>query len=80
VLNATSPHPVTNAEFTRALAHAAHRPALIPVPAFALRLLLGEMSEMLLGSQRAVPEAALRAGFEFRYPEIGAALIQILDE
>jgi uncharacterized protein len=80
VLNATSPHPVTNAEFTRALAHAAHRPAVIPVPAFALRLLFGEMSEVLLGSQRAVPEAALRAGFEFRYPEIGAALIQILSE
>ncbi len=80
VFNATSPHPVTNAEFTRALGHAAHRPAVIPVPAFALRLLFGEMSEMLLGSQRAVPEAALRAGFEFHYPEIGAALIQILSE
>ncbi len=80
VLNAASPHPVTNAEFTRALAHAVHRPAVIPVPAFALRLLLGEMSEILLASQRAIPEAALRAGFEFRYPEIGAALIQILSE
>ena len=78
VFNATSPHPVTNAEFTRALGRAVHRPAVIPVPAFALRLLLGEMSEVLLGSQRVVPEAALRAGFEFRYPEIGAALIQIL--
>jgi uncharacterized protein (TIGR01777 family) len=78
VLNATSPHPVTNSEFTRALARGVHRPAMIPVPAFALRLLLGEMSEVLLGSQRAVPEAALRAGFEFRYPEIGAALFQIL--
>src|SRR5579862_5991026 len=78
VFNATSPHPVTNAEFTRALGRAVHRPAVIPVPAFALRLLLGEMSEVLLGSQRIVPEAALRAGFEFRYPEIGAALIQIL--
>jgi uncharacterized protein len=78
VFNATSPHPVTNADFTRALARAIHRPAVIPVPAFALRMLLGEMSDILLGSQRAVPEAALRAGFEFRYPEIGAALIQIL--
>jgi uncharacterized protein (TIGR01777 family) len=78
VLNATSPHPVTNAEFTRALGHAVGRPAVIPAPAFALHLLLGEMSEILLGSQRAIPEAALRAGFEFRYPEIGAALIQIL--
>lgn len=78
VLNATSPHPVTNVEFTRALAYALDKPAVIPVPAFALRLLLGEMSEMLLGSQRAVPEAALRNGFEFCYPEIGAALLQIL--
>jgi uncharacterized protein len=78
VFNATSPHPVTNAEFTRALGRAVNRPAVIPVPAFALRLLLGEMSEILLGGQRVVPEAALRAGFEFRYPEIGATLIQIL--
>jgi hypothetical protein len=80
VLNAASPHPVTNAEFTRALARAVKRPAVIPVPAFALKLLLGEMSEILLGSQRAVPEAAVRAGFEFSYPEIGAALIRILSE
>ena len=79
VLNATSPHPVTNEDFTRALAYALDKPAVIPVPAFALRLLLGEMSEMLLGSQRAVPEAAVRNGFEFQYPEIGAALLQILN-
>ncbi len=78
VLNAVSPHPVTNAEFTRALARALHRPAIFPAPAFALRLLFGQMSEILLGSQRAIPEAAVAAGFEFRYPEIGAALIQIL--
>jgi hypothetical protein len=78
VFNATSPHPVTNTEFSRALGHAVGRPAIIPVPAFALKLLVGQMSEILLGSQRAVPEAATRAGFEFRYPEIGAALIQIL--
>jgi uncharacterized protein len=76
--NAVSPHPVTNADFTRAFARALHRPALLPVPAFALNLLFGQMSEMLLGSQRAIPEAAVAAGFEFRYPEIGAALIQIL--
>lgn len=80
VLNATSPHPVTNADFTRALGRACNRPAVIPVPIFALKLLLGEMSEVLLASQRAVPEAALRAGFEFKYPEIGAALIEILSE
>jgi len=79
VLNATSPHPVTNAEFTRSLGRALHRPAVLPVPAFALRLAFGEMSEVLLGSQRVLPEATLRAGFEFKYPEIGAALLQILN-
>ncbi len=78
VLNAVSPHPVTNQEFTKALGRALHRPTVFPVPAFALRLLFGEMSEILLASQRAVPEAAVAAGFEFRYPEISAALIQIL--
>ena len=72
-MNATSPNPVTNAEFTRALAHAIHRPAIFPVPALALKLLFGQMAEILLASQRAMPEAALRAGFEFRYPEIGAS-------
>jgi uncharacterized protein (TIGR01777 family) len=78
VLNATSPHPVTNAKFTRALARALHRPAIVPVPAFALKLLFGEMSQVLLASQRAIPEAAVRAGFEFRYPDVAAALVQIL--
>ena len=69
---------MTNAQFTRALAHAVDKPAVLPVPALALKLLLGQMAGILLASQRAVPDAAMRAGFEFRYPEIGAALIQIL--
>jgi uncharacterized protein (TIGR01777 family) len=75
--NATSPFPVTNREFTQALAEAVHRPAIFPVPAFALRLLFGEMSEVLLASQRAVPDAAQRAGFVFQHPDIFAALAQI---
>ena len=78
VFNAVSPHPVTNAEFTRALGHALHRPAVLAVPAFALHVMFGDMAEVLLGSQRALPEAALAAGFEFAYPEINAALIEIL--
>jgi uncharacterized protein (TIGR01777 family) len=78
VLNATSPHPVTNAEFTRALAHALHRPALLPIPAFALKALLGEMSQVLLASQRVIPEATLRSGFEFQYPDVAAALVKIV--
>ena len=78
VFNATSPFPVTNREFTEALADAVHRPAILPVPAFALRLIFGEMSEVLLGSQRAVPDAAQRAGFVFQHPDIFAALAQIV--
>jgi len=77
VFNATSPFPVTNREFTRALAEAVHRPAILPVPAFALRLMFGEMSEVLLASQRALPDAAQRAGFVFQHPDIFAALAQI---
>jgi uncharacterized protein (TIGR01777 family) len=77
VFNATSPFPVTNREFTRALAEAVHRPAVFPVPAFALRMMFGEMSQVLLASQRAIPDAAQRAGFVFRHPDIYAALAQI---
>jgi len=76
-VNAVAPNPVTNAAFTRELAAALHRPAIFPVPALALKLLLGEMSQMLLGSQRVIPEAALRAGFQFRFAEAGQALRQI---
>jgi NAD dependent epimerase/dehydratase family enzyme len=51
-----------------------HRPAIFPVPVFALKLLFGEMSEILLASQRVLPAAAEAAGFKFRFPELGAAL------
>jgi uncharacterized protein len=78
VFNATSPFPVTNREFTRALAEAVHRPAIIPVPAFALKLMFGEMSQVLLASQRAIPDAAQRAGFIFEHPDIFAALADIV--
>jgi len=77
-MNAVAPHPVTNAEFTHDLARALHRPAIFPVPEFALKLLYGEMSQVILGSQRVVPEAALQAGFEFRFPELGPALRHIM--
>ena len=77
VFNATSPFPVTNREFTQALAEAVHRPAIIPVPAFVLRLALGEMAEVVLASQRSIPDAAQRAGFVFEHPDIFAALSQI---
>jgi uncharacterized protein (TIGR01777 family) len=77
-VNATAPQPVTNQEFTHRLANALHRPAILPVPAFALKLAMGEMSEVLLASQRVVPNVAKSAGFRFQYPELGAALENIL--
>ena len=77
-VNAVAPRPVTNAGFTRELAGALHRPALLPVPKMALRLLLGEMSEVLLASQRVVPQAAEAAGFRFQFPELSGALGDLL--
>lgn len=78
VVNATAPAPVRNAEFASAMGHALSRPSLIPTPAFALKLLFGELAGVLLASQRVTPAAAQRAGFAFRYQEIGATLNQIL--
>jgi hypothetical protein len=79
VWNATSPNPVTNADFTRQLARAVHRPALFPVPPIALKLAFGELAQHMLDSARVIPEAALRAGFQFRYPELKGALQNLLD-
>jgi uncharacterized protein len=77
-LNAAGPMPVMNREFTRALAAALHRPAIFPVPAFALRLMFGELSSVLLASQRAVPEAVVKAGFRFKYASLGEALAEVI--
>ena len=77
-VNATAPHPVTNEEFTGRLAIELHRPAILPVPVFALKLALGEMSEVLLASQRVLPTVAKSAGFRFQYPDLQAALANIL--
>jgi uncharacterized protein (TIGR01777 family) len=79
-MNATSPQPVTNAEFTKELAAVLHRPAIFPVPELALNLLFGEMAEVILGSQRVLPKAAQSAGFQFQYPELRPALIRLLSE
>jgi uncharacterized protein (TIGR01777 family) len=74
-INVTAPGPVTNAVFTSALAHALHRSAILPVPAFALRIALGEMAdEALLASARAIPARLAAAGFSFAYPTIEDAL------
>lgn len=77
-VNATAPHPVTNEEFTSRLAIELHRPAILPVPAFGLKLVLGEMSEMLLASQRVLPSVAKSSGFPFQYPELQGALENLL--
>lgn len=72
--NATAPQPVRNREFATALAAALRRPALLPLPAWALRLGFGEMSGLLLQGQRVLPAAAQTAGFEFHYPSLAGAL------
>ncbi len=76
-LNAVMPAPVTNAGFTRALARAVRRPAILPVPAFVLRVLLGSLSSMLLVSSRVLPEAALRGGYVFAFPDVSSALADV---
>jgi len=77
-INATAPEPSTNREFARALGRVLHRPAVLPVPALALRALYGEMASVVTTGQRALPVRALEHGFEFRYPSIDAALAAAL--
>jgi uncharacterized protein len=73
-VNLTGPAPVTNAQFTAALARALRRPALMRVPSPVLRAGLGELSGELLGSQRVLPRRLEQAGFAFRYPGVASAL------
>ena len=77
-INAMAPNPVTSAEFAHAVGRVLHRPAVLPVPGFALKLALGEFAASLLGGQKALPTAAERLGYEFRYREVGAALESLL--
>jgi uncharacterized protein (TIGR01777 family) len=77
-MNATAPNPVTNREFAKALGQAMHRPAFMPAPGFALKLLLGEMAEgLLLSGQRAVPTKAQQYGFKFAYETLDHALANL---
>ena len=76
--NAVAPTPVTNRAFSHALGRALHRPSFMPVPAFALRVLFGELADSLLTGQRAIPARALELGFTFRFPELEPALNQLL--
>jgi uncharacterized protein (TIGR01777 family) len=77
-VNGTSSNPVTNRDFTRELGHALHRPTVLPVPELALKLIFGEMSSVILDSQRVLPKAAKQAGFRFQYPDLRSALSEIL--
>ena len=74
-VNAVAPNPVTNAEFTRALGRALRRPTVLPLPAFAARLVMGKMADdLLLASARVVPTKLSVGGFEFRHADIDAGL------
>ncbi|WP_280187657.1 TIGR01777 family oxidoreductase [Nocardia gipuzkoensis] len=78
-VNVVGPAPVTNAEFSRALGRALHRPTPLVVPAFALRALVGEMAEeAILRGPRAIPTALEEAGYQFHHPTIGAALADVV--
>lgn len=78
-VNAVSPQPARNADFTRALGKALHRPAIFPVPAAALRLAFGELAGVLLASQRVLPRVAERSGYRFAHPDLPGALRATLD-
>lgn len=76
--NACAPNPVRNAEFARTLGRVLHRPVLLPAPACVLRLALGEMAGLLLGGQHLQPQRTLDAGYRFRFPDLEAALADLL--
>lgn len=79
VVNATSPHPATNRDFSKALGRALGRPAIVPVPGLVLDLKFGsEFGEVLRGGQRVVPKRALELGFEFQHPELDEALADLV--
>lgn len=79
-INATAPTPVTNGEFSKTLGRVIRRPAWLGLPAFALRVMVGEMSQMLLGSQRVLPAAAQQLGYQFQYPFLIDALENCLGD
>jgi len=77
-MNGTAPNPVRNKEFTEALGRALHRPAALPVPTFALKMMLGEGADMALQGQRVLPERAQAEGYAFKYPTIESAITKLL--
>ncbi len=77
-VNACAPHPVTNAEFSKALGRALHRPAVLPVPGLAIRSLYGEMASIVTTGVRMVPARAQELGYAFAFPDVDAALADAL--
>ena len=79
-VNASAPEPVTNAVFSKALGRALHRPAVLPIPGFALHLLYGDMAEVVTEGQRAVPRRPLDLGYAFKHPDLDEALRDALSD
>jgi uncharacterized protein (TIGR01777 family) len=78
-VNAVSPHPVTNQEFTKTLGQILQRPTVLPMPSFAARALFGEMADaLMLSSTRVEPERLINSGYEFQFPELDGALRHML--
>jgi hypothetical protein len=77
-VNAVAPEAVTNAEFSRALGRALHRPSFMPTPEFALRMVFGERADVLLMSNRVVPKVATDTGYSFQFPDLNRALEDLL--
>jgi uncharacterized protein (TIGR01777 family) len=77
-INGTGPNALTNREFSRALGRALHRPSFFPTPAFGLRLMLGEVADVVVKGQKVMPKKALALGYKFRFPQIDAALMDLL--
>lgn len=78
-VNCTAPNPVTNRELTKALARQLKRPAILPAPAFMIKLILGEFGSLLLEGQRVLPGRLVQAGFQYRFPALPQALADLLD-
>lgn len=77
-MNGTAPEPVSNRDFSKALGRALHRPAVLPTPPLALRIMLGEVADVIATGQRVLPKRALALGYRFRFPRIDAALADLL--